>query len=185
MMARGFRSVGWVAAVGTAALACYMLSLQVATERAELASVERKIIATKQEIRSLQTELGTRGRLSQLERWNADVLALSAPASGQFLQSEFTLARFDQRERTIEEKTAVRLASLETQKQENAPALRRAVAEVREPLRPPQAVIHRASFQTPPAEVAAAKPVLIDDKLAREIGAAAHAETGRRTKAGQ
>jgi hypothetical protein len=186
MMARGFRSVGWVAAVGGAALACYMLSLQVATERAELASVERRIIATKQDIRSLQTELGTRGRLSQLERWNADVLALSAPASGQFLQSEFTLARFDQREKTIEEKTAVRLASLETTKpQMDTPSVRQAVAEVREPLGTPQAVIHRASFETPVATTRTAKPVLIDDKLTREIGAASRAEKDRRSKEAQ
>ena len=36
MIARGFKPVAWVAAIGTAALACYMLSLQVAAERAEL-----------------------------------------------------------------------------------------------------------------------------------------------------
>ena len=200
MMARGFRSVGWVAAVGTAALACYMLSLQVATERAQLASVERQIIATKQEIRSLQTELGTRGRLSQLERWNAEVLALSAPASGQFLQSEFTLARFDQREKTIEEKTAVHLASLETGKGNGAPVVRAAVATVsdaRQPVAAPQAVIHRASFQTvapapatttrastPAPARAAAKPALVDE-LALAIDAAAKAEKGRRSKEAQ
>ena len=88
MIARGFKSVVWVAAVGGAALGCYMLSLQVATERADLAKVEARIIATKQQIRSLQTELGTRGRLSQLEQWNADVLALSAPATGQYLKED-------------------------------------------------------------------------------------------------
>lgn len=179
MMARGFRSVGWVAAVGGAALACYMLSLQVATERAELAGVEARIIAAKQEIRSLQTELGTRGRLSQLERWNADVLALSAPASGQFLKNEFTLARFDQREKTIEEKTAVRLASLETAKPSTQPIVRPAVATP-EPAAQPQAIIHRASFQTSQPELRQAG--LIDDKLAREIGAAARAEKSEKNQ---
>ena len=39
MIGRGFKSVGWVAAVGGAALGCYMLSLQVASERADLARV--------------------------------------------------------------------------------------------------------------------------------------------------
>lgn len=114
MIARGFRSVGWVAAVGGAALGCYMLSLQVATERADLARVERQIVSTKQQIRSLQTELGTRGRLSQLERWNSDVLALSAPATGQFLRDEFTLARLDTRDPTLAERAPVRMASLES-----------------------------------------------------------------------
>ena len=64
MIARGFKPVVWVAAVGTAALGCYMLSLQVAAERAELARLERQIISTQQQIRSLQTELGTRGRVT-------------------------------------------------------------------------------------------------------------------------
>lgn len=111
MIARGFKPVGWVAAVAGAALGCYMLSLNVAAERAELASVERRIIAAKQDIRSLQTELGTRGRLSQLEHWNAQVLALSAPSSAQFLDDALTLARFDQREKTIEERAKVQMAS--------------------------------------------------------------------------
>ncbi|QPQ54062.1 hypothetical protein IC614_06705 [Allosphingosinicella flava] len=114
MMAQGFRSVGWVAGVGAAALGCYMLSLQVASERAELARVERSIIAAKQDIRSLQTELGTRGRLSQLEQWNAEVLALSAPATNQFLSDQVMLARFETHERTVEERVPVRMASHET-----------------------------------------------------------------------
>src|SRR5687767_2215593 len=88
LMAPGFKPVGWVAAVAVAAIGCYMVSLNVAAERAELARVERQIVATKQQIRSLQTELGTRGRLAQLEQWNADVLALSAPATGQYLKED-------------------------------------------------------------------------------------------------
>ena len=63
MMARGFRPVGWVAALGAAALGCYMLSLRVASERADLARLDRKIIATQQNIRTLQTEVGTRSRI--------------------------------------------------------------------------------------------------------------------------
>ena len=114
MIARSFKSVGWVAASGTAALSCYMVSLTVAAERAELESMERKIIAAKQEIRSLSTELGTRGRMAQLDRWNVEVLALAAPTSAQFLDNEFTLARFDMREKTVEERAKVQLASAET-----------------------------------------------------------------------
>src|SRR6185295_2689767 len=85
---------GWVAAVGTAALGCYMLSLRVASERADLTNLERQIVATRQQIRSLQTELGTRGRLQQLEQWNNEVLALAAPVSGQYLHANVQLARF-------------------------------------------------------------------------------------------
>lgn len=116
MMPRGFKPVGWVAAVGGAALGCYMLSLNVAAERAELAKIEREILLAKQEIRSLQTELGTRGRMQQLEHWNAEVLALSAPTSAQFLDNAVTLARFEQPEKTFEEKAKVQMASAETPK---------------------------------------------------------------------
>jgi hypothetical protein len=113
MIARGFKSVIWVGAVGSAALACYMVSLQVATERHALEQVQRQIVAAKQDIRSLQTELGTRGRLSQLEHWNAEVLALSSPTSAQFLPNAFTLARLEQRAPSVDEQAAdVRMASL-------------------------------------------------------------------------
>ena len=111
MMARGFKPVGWVASVAAAALGCYMLSLNVASERAELAKLERSIIMAKSDIRALQTELGTRGRLQQLESWNANVLALAAPTSAQFLDNELTLARFDQREQSIEERSVVHMAT--------------------------------------------------------------------------
>lgn len=114
MIARGFKPVAWVAAIGSAALGCYMLSLQVAAERAELAGLERRIVATKQDIRSLQTELGTRGRLQQLEQWNAEVLALSAPVADQFLDSNVMLARFDVREQGLDARAPVRMASAET-----------------------------------------------------------------------
>lgn len=110
MIAQGFKPVGWVAAVASAALGCYMLSLNVAAERAELAKIERQIIAAKQDIRTLQTELGTRGRMQQLEHWNAEVLALSAPTSAQFLDNELTLARFEKRDPTVAD-AKLRLAS--------------------------------------------------------------------------
>lgn len=113
MIARGFKPVGWVAAVGTAALGCYMLSLQVAAERAELAGLERQIVSTQQDIRSLQTELGTRGRLQQLEQWNAEVLSLSAPVAGQYLESNVSLARFDTRQPDLSDQAEVRMASAE------------------------------------------------------------------------
>jgi hypothetical protein len=164
MIARGFKPVAWVAAVGGAALGCYMVSLQVATERNKLGSVERQIIATKQEIRSLQTELGTRGRLSQLERWNAEVLALSAPASGQYLKDAFTLAQFEQRQPTYEEKAKVTLASADAAPVSAAPAqvqaavqpqVRMAVAAAPPPV---TATVHQASFTTLAPVPAVAQP---------------------------
>ncbi|MDB5697707.1 MAG: hypothetical protein JWN69_511 [Alphaproteobacteria bacterium] len=161
MMAPGFKPVGWVAAVGGAALGCYMLSLNVASERAELARVERQIIATKSDIRSLQTELGTRGRMAQLEQWNAEVLALSAPASGQFLDNEMKLARFDQRGPTLEERATVRMAAVEVKSSEpkkiEAPVIR-AVAGIDSSLsdRP---MVRRASLMVGPPKPLQAKPL--------------------------
>ena len=44
------------------------------------------------DIRLLSTEIGTRGRLAQLERWNVKVIRLSAPSADQFVESSFQLA---------------------------------------------------------------------------------------------
>jgi hypothetical protein len=208
MMARCFKPVGWVAAVAGAALGCYMLSLNVAAERAELAKIERKIIATKQDIRALQTELGTRGRMAQLDRWNADVLALSSPLPAQFLDNAFTLARFEQRDRTVEERATVHMASLETGAAAAKPAVPIAPADyaaaadarAAEEARP---LVRRASLvveeKTPLARLEAAAPPpartekpakarksgLLDDGLVAEIGAAARSERATRGSGAQ
>ena len=138
MMVPGFRPVGWVAAVAGSAIGCYMLSLNVASERAELLGIERQIVDTKQDIRSLQTELGTRGRMAQLEQWNADVLALSAPTTTQFLDDEVKLARFEQGAPRVSEPGDVRMAAAEV-----APA----------PVPAPVAPVVRASAPEAPATV--------------------------------
>jgi hypothetical protein len=202
MIARGFRPVAWVAAVGTAALGCYMLSLQVAAERADLAGVEGRIVATQQAIRSLQTELGTRGRLQQLEQWNAEVLALSAPAAGQFLESTVSLARFDVGRRPAPVEAPVRMASAETAAPAAPPAqpsLRLASAETAPvPVPAPAAerpAVRRASLEVAPVQavaVAAAAPVrpteprrsasLLDDGTLRDLRSQARSEQGGGTR---
>ena len=93
MSAHGFRSVFMVASCAGAALGCYLVSLRVASERAALEKVETEIVLAQRDIRLLQTEIGTRGRLAQLERWNVKVLALSAPSADQFLDGGFALAK--------------------------------------------------------------------------------------------
>jgi hypothetical protein len=93
MIAQRFRSVGWVVGVAGAATMLYLISLQVASERGRLEEVDRKIASTKRDIRQLQTEMGTRASLRQLERWNGDqLLSLSAPQAKQYLRSEASLA---------------------------------------------------------------------------------------------
>jgi hypothetical protein len=169
MIARSFKSVIWVATVGGAALACYMVSLRVATERAELAKVDRQIIAAKRDIRMLQTELGTRGRMTQLEDWNANVLALSAPTSAQFVHDDVTLARLERHDPTVADRSSaeVRMASAETgaaaqpaqpaQPAAEAPKPPQVVAAVAHPA-PVRPVLHQASY-TPAAKSALAEPV--------------------------
>jgi hypothetical protein len=92
MSVRGFGSLVMATSVAGAALGCYLVSLNVASERAELESVEARIVTTQRQIRTLQTEIGTRGRLAQLERWNANFIRLSAPSADQILEGSFQLA---------------------------------------------------------------------------------------------
>lgn len=108
---RGFREVGWVAAVAGTTLACYMVNLQVASERAALEDVQNRIVLAQRDIRVLQTEIGTRGRLEQLESWNVRVLALSAPQAHQFLEGGFQLAALTAPKREIDPAAPVVLAS--------------------------------------------------------------------------
>jgi hypothetical protein len=206
MIVRGFKPVAWVAAVGTAALGCYMLSLQVAAERAELAGLERRIVATQQSIRSLQTELGTRGRLQQLEQWNAEVLALSAPAAGQFLESTVSLARFDAGRTPVPVEAPVRMASAEAAPGPAPvvnPALRLASATTpvgapKPPAATPTAapadrpVVRQASLQVtapapaspPPARAAEPRRAasLLDDGTLRDLRREARTEQGGGTR---
>src|SRR3569623_3530227 len=92
-----------------------MVSLRVATERADLAKVEPQIVEAKRDIRTLQTELGTRGRLTQREDWNANVLALAAPTTNQFVKDGFALAQLQTHEPNVADRTGeVRMAALET-----------------------------------------------------------------------
>ncbi|MEO6581570.1 MAG: hypothetical protein ABIN68_02030 [Sphingomicrobium sp.] len=111
---RSFRSVFMVASCAGAALGCYLVSLRVASERAALESVETRIVLTQRDIRLLQTEIGTRGRLAQLERWNVKVLALSAPSADQFLDGGFALARMVAPHREVDLQAPVVLASAPT-----------------------------------------------------------------------
>lgn len=111
MSGRSFRSVFMVASCAGAALGCYLVSLNVASERAALEDVENRIVLAQRDIRLLQTEIGTRGRLAQLERWNVRVLALSAPSADQFLEGGFQLARLARPQDKLNVEAPVVLAS--------------------------------------------------------------------------
>jgi hypothetical protein len=173
MSTRSFSSLFMVATCASAALGCYLVSLRVASERAQLEDVETKIVLAQRDMRLLQTEIGTRGRLSQLERWNAGAFALSAPSADQFLKGGFELARLAQPEHKVDFQAPVVLAA--------APAPEPPKAPVGEPdtddsgaptaaAATPSALLHVASLKTGieqtnigtrevPAEPAAALPL--------------------------
>jgi hypothetical protein len=96
MIATRFREVVWTGGICAAALVFYMVSQTVAAKRAELAGVERRIAATKQQIRELRTEIDTRGGLAQIESWNQRVYGLQAPGVEQFVESSIKLVALTQ-----------------------------------------------------------------------------------------
>jgi hypothetical protein len=121
MSVRSFRSVFMVASCAGAALGCYLVSLRVASERSALEGVETQIVTTQRDIRLLQTEIGTRGRLAQLERWNAGAFSLSAPSADQFLNGSFELAKLTQPERHVDIQAPVVLATAPAPDSRQAP----------------------------------------------------------------
>ncbi|MBB4154693.1 hypothetical protein GGQ80_002609 [Sphingomonas jinjuensis] len=89
------RGIGWFAACVAIVLAFYLVSLQVAAERKKLDQMNARIGSAERDIRALETEFNTRANLAQLERWNGETLALSAPTARQFVGSEAALASID------------------------------------------------------------------------------------------
>ena len=149
---RSFRSLFMVASCAGAALGCYLVSLRVASERAALESVETRIVLAQRDIRLLQTEIGTRGRLAQLERWNVKVLALSAPSADQLLNGSFELARMTQPQHKVDFQAPVVLAA--APQPQRAPINEPATDDAGAPALP-NTLLHEASLKTETREVPA------------------------------
>ena len=168
MSSRSFRSVFMVASCAGAALGCYMVSLRVASERAQLEAVETRIVLAQRDMRVLQTEIGTRGRLSQLERWNAGAFALAAPSADQFLKGGFELARLAQPEHKVDFQAPVVLASAPAPAK--PPAVGRPETDefgIRAAAVSPNALLHEASLKTETREVPARSVVALPQTTAR------------------
>ena len=152
---RSFRSLFMVATCASAALGCYLVSLRVASERAALEDVETKIVLAQRDMRVLQTEIGTRGRLAQLERWNASVLAMQAPGADQFLQGSFELAKLTQPQHKVDFQAPVVLASAPAPKAANPAVGQPATDDAGAPTAsvPPKALLREASLKTETREV--------------------------------
>lgn len=89
------RGLGWFFSGVVVALVFLLVSLQVAAERKKVTDISRAIAAAKRDIRMLETEFNTRANLAQLEKWNGDVLALTAPRAEQFMDDGIALAQVD------------------------------------------------------------------------------------------
>jgi len=89
------KGIGWFGSCVAVVLGFYLVSLQVASERKKLDDVNARIAAAQRDIRALETEFDTRANLVQLEKWNGDTLALTAPVAGQFVGDESQLASLD------------------------------------------------------------------------------------------
>ena len=152
MSVRSFHSVYMAGTVAAAALGCYLVSLRVASERAALEGIETRIVQTQSDIRMLQTEIGTRGRLDQLEQWNASALSLSAPAANQFVEDSFQLAKMTAPDHRLDVKAPVVMASAPAQ----APVLGNDQNDepvTSPPESSPQQLVHEASLKIEPRDV--------------------------------
>jgi hypothetical protein len=191
MSGRSFKSVFMVASCAGAALGCYLVSLRVATERAALEDVETKIVLAQRDLRLLQTEIGTRGRLAQLERWNAKVLALSAPSADQFLKGGFELAKMTTPDHQAPVEAPMVLASAPAPQSDTQPVIDNDsdASTVRaQPKSGPAALLHEASLKRTvevPAKIASqAAPVSAKPVLKQPAKPVAKAETKPAAKPG-
>jgi hypothetical protein len=173
MSARSFGSLFMVATCAGAALSCYLVSLRVASERAALENAETKIVLAQRDIRLLQTEIGTRGRLAQLERWNVKVLALSAPSADQFLSGSFELAKLTQPEHKVDFQAPVVLASAPAPKPEKPPIGEPETddsgASTTSAMASPRYLLHEASLKTETREVPAKTVVAMPQQTAPQF----------------
>lgn len=189
MSARSFRSVFMVASCAGAALGCYLVSLRVASERAQLEDVETKIVLAQRDMRVLQTEIGTRGRLAQLERWNASVLALSAPGANQFVNGGYELARLTRNQPTVDFQAPVVMAAAPAP--EHTPAIGQEsrddagtpTASVAVENGSPRALLHVASLKIEPSEAPAHAAPKLPAQTVKEAAKSSPAKPSAQAKA--
>ena len=173
MMSTRFRSVSLVGYVAVAALGCYMVSQRVASERTAAEKIDRQIVMAKIDIRKLQTELGTRSRMPVLEQWNSQVLALSAPAAGQYLHGEVQLARFE-----APATPAPKIEEVSAPVEVAAPARPQIIpVSAPAPMAPP--MLRHANYVAPAGETPAnglRQAALLDDNLLSDLQTTAQRE---------
>lgn len=95
MAARKLQGIGLVLLVLMFAMVLYLLSVNVAATRSELARINTDIAKSRDAIRYLESEYAVRASMRQLEQWNADNFGYSAAAAEQYLSGERELASLD------------------------------------------------------------------------------------------
>lgn len=95
MLDLAWKGLGWFLAGVAVALGFLLVPLQVAAERKKLDHAASEIQRAKRDIRALETEFDTRANLAQLDKWNAELLGLVAPAAEQFVSDERALAAIE------------------------------------------------------------------------------------------
>lgn len=143
------KGLGWLLSCAVVVLGFYMVSLQVASERNRLEAVNLRIANAHRDIRALETEFNTRGNLAQLERWNGEVLALTAPVAAQFVGGE---AKFAQLTMTGPVANEIQTASLVIPSPPAVNQPRPATVETAAIAPPPaatEAVVHEAPVVAP------------------------------------
>ncbi|WP_374943332.1 hypothetical protein [Sphingomonas sp.] len=167
--AHRLKGVGWFGSCVVVVLAFYLVSLQVAAERNRLDAVNARVADAEHDIRALETEFDTRANLAQLERWNGDTLALTAPVAGQFVADETALASIDVTAgaAAAPDGSPIRTAAL------LVPSLTNVSLQTIAPTLPPSAPT--AAIQTASVQVAAIEPAPI--RAARVVQAAAPVRT--------
>jgi hypothetical protein len=158
------KGIGWFGGCVAVVLGFYLVSLQVAGERKKLELMDRRITAAQRDIRALETEFDTRANLAQLEKWNGDTLALSAPTAGQFVGDEAQLASLDVTAPAAGQPATVRTAALVVPASAPAPAAMTlvaatAAATVRPAAATPAATAQRAAAPVRTAEASVTRQV--------------------------
>lgn len=188
------KGLGWLFSCVVVVLGCYMVSLSVANERNKLARMNLKIALAERDLRALGTEFDTRANMVQLERWNGEVLSLTAPTAAQFVRDE---TQFASLVRTPGAGPEVKMAALVVPAGVTpiqtanaaavavvaatpapAPAVAK-VAVVQEAPAPVVAVVRTAAAETKAKAVAMLDRKLLSDATLGDIMSGARAEAAR------
>ncbi len=90
-----FGSLIWGGATLAILIGCYSVSLKAGSERKAVEDLRVKIASDMRTIRNIESEFRTRARMSELQRYNDDVFALSAVSMRQIIRDPVQLAAFE------------------------------------------------------------------------------------------